>query len=109
MVHYCRSCGDPEDEYCRVQRIHEINGKEYFGMIPFPERKDLLSLFIHFYFFKEKEINAHRHQENAPDHTHFCFIKLDAVKEFCKYITDKHEGDITCRNTQDKGQPSAMT
>ena len=54
----CRG-GKPENKNCRVQRIHKKARKEYFGIIPFPEFQDRLSLSRRFNFFKKKKIDAH--------------------------------------------------
>lgn len=109
MVPNCRRSSDPENKNGRVQGVHKITGKKNFGIIPFPELKYLLSLFIHFHFFKEEEIDANRNQEGTTSHSDLGFILFHVIEQFSKKTAHQHEGYIADRYAEYESNSTAVS
>ena len=82
---------------------------KYFGIIPFPEFKDMFPFFVHFYFFKKKKVDAGGNQENASCYTHQVFVCLQLFKKRSEEIDKQNHGNIAGRNTENKSEAALVS
>ena len=101
-------CSDPEDEYRGVERVHQKARHEDLHIIPFAREEHLLALFIHFYFFEEKEVYAQCDEKDAARDADFGLVSFDVVEKLCKNVTGQHQRDITGRNAENEGQSALV-